>query len=799
MDVNFMDAAYAVSPTEEVVATEVAYERATERESLVGIYNAVVRWTLLVTAFVAPLFFLPWTTGILELNKQLFLLIAAGVGLVAWLLSLVSSGRLTWRTSYLDKGVLAVIVACILAAVLSISRSVSVFGLPNNVTMALATVLSLSVLYFLVVHTTEDGGLNLRRALGVSLALAFVYGLLQIFGLYVIRFPFALAHAFNTVGSPDALGALAAVSLPLLTSQVGKHWTRYAMLVGFVAALAILVVLNWWVLWVIAIAGMVGAIAFGNLISGEENRGFHFSISRFLLPMTVIVIGVFLMVVHFNLNTVKNNLPIEVSPSLHLSAHVTKKALEDRFITGYGPGLFSVAFDKFGANQLSNTTLSSAQFFVPNAEFLRVASEMGIVGIVAVIILFLTFVQTLIFALRHRRAVNASYVNPMLSTLIALGAVVFLYSFSLSLLFFGMMILALTSLSLWGGEQHTVKLEDHPVLSMGSSLGFIGGLILVLVGIYFGFSTYLGDVYYARAASESDVTKAANELVSAINWNGHSDVYYRGASQAALGLLSQELQKKADPTDTQRNTRIQNYMSSAINLAKTATDLGPQQATNWDNLGGVYQSLLGFVDGTDKLSENAYLKAAELRPGDAAYFNKIGNLYLAKAALDQQLAKNNQAAAQDIQVALGNAELNFKKAVDLSNNFGAAIYNLGVVYDQEGKLTDAIKQLEKVAPFNSDQPNLLFELGLLYYRNNQTDQAFNALQQVLVLSPDFANAHWYLALIYEQRKDNTNAIAQLQKILNVDANKDNQTVLDELHKLQSGQPSTPAGVNQKPL
>jgi len=69
----------------------------------------------------------------------------------------------------------------------------------------------------------------------------------------------------------------------------------------------------------------------------------------------------------------------------------------------------------------------------------------------------------------------------------------------------------------------------------------------------------------------------------------------------------------------------------------------------------------------------------------------------------------------------------------------------------------------------------------------------------LVLKPDYSNALWYLALIYEERKDIPNAIIQLQNILAIDANKDNQTVIDKISQLQSGQAALDKGINQKPL
>ena len=214
---------------------------------------------------------------------------------------------------------------------------------------------------------------------------------------------------------------------------------------------------------------------------------------------------------------------------------------------------------------------------------------------------------------------------------------------------------------------------------------------------------------------------------------------------------------------------------------------------------------MGLVDGVDKLAEDSYLKAAEFRPGDSSFYNRIGNMYLSKSDFSRQLAARGGASVAKFQQEVGpsliKAEENFKKAIEISRNFGSAIYSLGAVYDRMGKVREAIVQLEKIAPYNSNQPTLAFELGLLYYRDNQKDKAFSQLQRAVLLSPDFANARWYLGLLYEERQDVANAIEQMQKILSTDANKDNQVVLTKLDELQNGKRTVPPKkvIDQKPL
>ena len=212
-----------------------------------------------------------------------------------------------------------------------------------------------------------------------------------------------------------------------------------------------------------------------------------------------------------------------------------------------------------------------------------------------------------------------------------------------------------------------------------------------------------------------------------------------------------------------------------------------------------------LVDGADALAEAAYLQASELRPGDSSFHNQIGSMYLVKADLLRQLAAGGGSSVQQFNqqanAALLKAEDAFKKAIELSGNFGLAIYNLGSVYERQGKLNEAIKKLETIAPFNSNQPGLAFELGLLYYRANQKDKALAQLQRAVVLSPDYANARWYLALIYEERKQLDQAVEQLERVLSIEVNKDNEVVLQKLEELKAGRVSIPPArvLDQEPL
>lgn len=766
-------------------------------------YNNISQWALYIGVFLLPLFFLPLTTGTLELNKQLLLIAVVGTGMVAWLLGVVSSGSLAWRKNYLDWGVLGLLGGFVFSAVFSVSKFKSLFGASNSLSNSLVSAITFTLLYFLVVNSFEDKGRKLRSILGFSLVLALAYGLLQIFGAYIIRLPVSMSRAFNSVGSINVLGLVAAISLPLFSKGgIDLKWVKniHVEKIGVVLALITLVILNWWVFWTVAISGMVAMIVFENLGGGR------FKIKKLLLPMTVVVLGVFLMVVNLNMDALKRNLPVEVAPSFNLSKDVTLSVLKEKPVFGYGLENFSLAFDKYGAGRLANTTLSNVKFFDGTSEVFSLIVNGGLVMVVALGFLFWCLGVVLWrfrkYAVESQDQASVKEEVGVLASMVALAVGFFFYPFNITMMAMFYVFMGFVVLAIFDSNRREFNIEEKTSLSLSSSLGFIGGLILVLVGVYFGTTIYISDLKYAQAVANKDNGKAAELLVESINWNNQDDRYYRSASQVALALLTEEVNK---PANAERNARIQNYVSTSISLAKRATEIDPKESLNWANLGFIYQNLLALVDGVDNLSEEAYLKASELRPGDPIYSYRIGMLYLGKLdILGQLVASRRVSSAQATPVArdaVQKAEDYLKKAVEQSPNFGLAIYNLGVVYDRQGKANEAIKELEKVVPANNNQPGLAFELGLLYYRVGRKNDAFNALERAVVLAPDYANARWYLALILEERGNIDGAVEQLEKILSIDVNKDNPIVTTKLDELRKGKTSIPPGdvLDQEPI
>ena len=102
---------------------------------------------------------------------------------------------------------------------------------------------------------------------------------------------------------------------------------------------------------------------------------------------------------------------------------------------------------------------------------------------------------------------------------------------------------------------------------------------------------------------------------------------------------------------------------------------------------GVYLAALKRV----KEAKNAFDEAIKLDTLEAVTYINLGNLY------DQQQKKSD-------------AEKCYVKALHLDDNNAHAHYNLGLLYEEQGKLVDAKKEMEKTLKLEPEDADVIIEL-----------------------------------------------------------------------------------------
>lgn len=118
--------------------------------------NFTIKYSIYLLIFLMPLFWLPWTIEVFELNKLYLLVFLVGLAFLAWLVKMVAVRKkfLFYRTP-LDVWIFVFMVVLILTAVFSVDRISSWLGSYGRFSDAAIGTLSLLVLYFLVTNNTK--------------------------------------------------------------------------------------------------------------------------------------------------------------------------------------------------------------------------------------------------------------------------------------------------------------------------------------------------------------------------------------------------------------------------------------------------------------------------------------------------------------------------------------------------------------------------------------------------------------------------------------------------------------------
>jgi tetratricopeptide (TPR) repeat protein len=147
---------------------------------------------------------------------------------------------------------------------------------------------------------------------------------------------------------------------------------------------------------------------------------------------------------------------------------------------------------------------------------------------------------------------------------------------------------------------------------------------------------------------------------------------------------------------------------------------------------------------------------------------------------------------------LGNAEEQFRAALQIDPHFAPGAVKLSEVLISEGKPQAAVACLEdavKQAPPDRAEP-VQAGLGVAYAANGEMEKALVTLKNLVAAKPDSANAHFNLGLVYArqgQSRDQESAAAELREVLRLDQGMDPARialgrVLISLHKYSDATP-----------
>jgi tetratricopeptide (TPR) repeat protein len=444
--------------------------------------------------------------------------------------------------------------------------------------------------------------------------------------------------------------------------------------------------------------------------------------------------------------------------------------------------------------QFWNTRFDQSPYF-----FLTATATLGVLGVFFwVLFLLVTGVSATRAVLKQDEDGRWLTIFPWLVAWSAVAVSGFVYSSNMTLMFLLFLFSAMLA-SRMLRETYTHSFDDSPGAGLAFSFGAVFAGFLIVTLIFISSQRYLAESAYANAIrmsrADADVRDVISELDRATQFNRFNDLYYRNISQAFLIQIKDEIDSIQQAQDVSKEKRqyVQDLTGASIDAAKRATDLAPNNALNWRTRGQVYRELIPLVKNADRFAVEAFERAAELDPHNPTSYHELGKTYLAIAENTQQLTAAQDKAVReqaetDVEQALKKAEGNFQKAIERKADHAPAHYQLGLVFEQQGRIDDAIGKMESVTKYNELDVGAKFQTGVLYLRRgNEGDleRARKQFEEVIQLAPAYSNARWYLASIYEQTGELDKAVAQVEKVL--EFNPDNRLVKTRLERLKRGE------------
>ncbi len=761
---------------------------------------AVTRGLLYIQIFLMPLFFLPFTLDVLDLNKQTLLLVFTFAAALTWTCGMMLGRRFAVRRGWVNVLPLLFLIAVGISAWHSSAAFLSWVGGSSQEYTSFLTIAGLVVLFYLVTNTLNSP--RTHRFLHLLLiSSGLIVSILAVLSLF--------EFTQNTIGTLNATG----IYLTIISIFCSSLWISHrkadsllyegalgvieqiVILFVWIATFVYLLAIDYWLLWLLFVLGHVLLFAFVFFRAKDFS-----SVGRFVLPLLFAIAA---LPFWFWMPTpISAKLPTEISPSFAASTEISKRALEHSSSSfGSGPGTYVFVYAREHGSQVNQTDFFNTRFDRASSFYLTLLPTLGYLGMVALFVLLFALGVRSVFHLIQEKSRSE-----WLSTFVAFGAWLMLvvagalYSFNLTLMWLLFVLSALLASQVLSKPTVPSQTQAAGVRLLSSVVVGIGSLAF-LIGIFFTSQRYVAETAFAKAVRSDRETVPLTEVVAnldrAATLNRYDDRFYRALSQALLLRVNEQLASVSSATELSNESRtyVQALVASAVNAAVRATDLSPNNALNWLMRGTLYRELINLVPNASTFAISAFEKTIELEPLNPSNWNELGITYLAAAererpltaSPDKEVAKQAGALVADF---MKKAERAFEKAIELKANYAPAHYQLGLAYERQGRLGDAIGKMESVARYNVSDVGVAFQLGQLYMRRSEKRdlaRARGAFEYAISLAPSYSNARWFLATIYEQEGNINAAIEQLEKLREL--NPDNQLIKSRLDRLVNGQTS----------
>jgi hypothetical protein len=758
-------------------------------------FTRFINWCLALLVFVSPLVYLPFTAEVLEFNKQSFIFLMVMVILGVWVVRILTTRSVSWVKTPLDFVLLAYLGVYLITSFTALDQVSSFLGYYGRFVGSFMSVMSLVVLYYILVNNvrTERVTSKLIDVLMLSGAVVLVYSLLQIFGVYLLRFNFAKSPSFNPVGSMVTLSIFAGVMI--LLAQWG--WLKGAskmksLLYALITVVGLLVVffINAFVAWLVLALSMIAFVAMSMVMSRHEG---HTGVWK---PLLVLVISVLFVGFNFLPDSINPRrmvgdmvrLPVEIQLSNSATWEMVRNAVKNEPLLGYGPGNTAVAFGQIKPDSINQSIVWQLNFDRASSEIANITIETGLLGLLAFEALaVLFFIYAILFLMKRPDHPGRIYAFGLLIAWLALYLTHFFYFYNTTLWFLFWLLLGLfVAVTHWkqeGSAASNLSFNESPRSAVSWMFASLLILAVLLIGGFFQIAVYYADTAYAAGVRElnsqdRDLMEAAGKLSSAIRSNQYRDTYYLAYGQNLVFLAAQEA--RSENPDI---SRFQGYVRDMVAAGNSATSISPNKATNWSARVAFFNQIRALpIAGADDVIITSAKNAVERDPKNPVYHMQLAQAYInAAESIDPSIVAGGKDTDADglsdqAETDLGsnpqNSDSNANGISDgdeLKAGFNpagterlsSAQLQAYTKVDQD-KLRLAEESMKKAIELKANLPDVYISLGRLYEKWGKLPDAERTLHDGARILPSNVNIAFELGRV----KFNLKNYADAEKLFN---------------------------------
>jgi len=764
-----------------------------DSKSIKSVFNldSISEGLILLLVFLLPIFFIPLGSAPFQFTKTFLVFTAVFLAFIVFVVGRLRHGVLGVPRDLLLLAAWLLPLVYLVTAFFSQDISRSVTGLRFEVdTFYFIVILTLLLTLTAFLFSSKKGILRVYLTLFASFIVLSLFQILRlIFGADFLSFGIFVNPVDNLVGKWNDLaifyGLVVLLALVSLAALRLNTVSKVALYVGLLAALFMLAVVNFMIVWIVVALFSLGFFVY--TISRGWTKKKNPALSNDsgptnpelpLVALVVLALSVIFIVQSNTFGAAVSSIlginHIEARPSWTSTLSIARETYKNNILFGSGPNTFGQQWTTFKPTGVNETPFWNVDFslgigFIPTS-FITT----GILGGLAWLLFFMAFiytaVRTLILSPPADRLLHYLMLSAFLAALyLWIFSVIYVPStviLTLTFLFTGIFIAAVRSIS--RQEDKVISFADNP------RLGFIATLLLTVLlfggiaSLYLVGQRYVSAWYLQRGLIafniEGNIDEAERFADRALVL-GSSPTHYRLITDIDLIRLNQLL-SRSDLTAEQLQDEFQGLFAQAVGQALEATENDPNDYQYWRNLARIYQVVVPLnIEGSYEAARRAYEQARQLNPTNPGITLDLARLELVNGSS-------------------GGAREYITKALEQKSNYTTAIFLLTQIEIAEGNISRAIEAAEAAVLIEPNNPVAFFQLGFLYYNSGTVGRSIGSLERAVELNPSYSNARYFLGLSYDQVERTSEALIQFESIEKLDPG--NEEVARILLNLKEG-------------